>query len=192
MATACPAGDRLSPTPGRVRFPQSTRTPRRSNETPMARSPFRRFILVGGALAVAAARAYVKREGVRQLLPGTSSDAPPPSHRPPPPAPSNYDAPGPPANTATPVPAPDAVVLPDPARSDPVEEFPVQGDNPQEAAPAGAASAARAGGGRRRPGGGRAAGGQRVGRGAGPPGRAGADRRDRGGAGRGRRGRRDR
>src|SRR3954449_3537852 len=111
MATACPAGDRLSPTPGRVRFPQSTRTPRRSNETPMARSPFRRFILVGGALAVAAAGAYVKCERFPQLLPGTSSDAPQPSYSPPPPpAPSNYDAPGPPANTATPIPAPDPMV----------------------------------------------------------------------------------
>src|SRR3954453_16105662 len=128
MPTGCPAGDRLSPGPRRVRFPESTRTPRRSNDTPMARSPLRRFILVGGALAVAAAGAYVKRDRVRQLLPGTSSDAPQPSYTPPPPAPPNYDAPGPPANTATPVPAPDAVVTPDPARSDPVEEYAIQGD----------------------------------------------------------------
>src|SRR3954466_5129746 len=122
MPTGCPAGDRLSPAPRRVRFPQSTRTPRRSNETPMARSPFRRLILVGGALAVAAAGAYVKRERVRQLLPGTSSDAPQPAYSPPPPAPSNYDAPGPPANSATPVPAPEPVVTPDAARPDAVED----------------------------------------------------------------------
>jgi hypothetical protein len=111
----------------------------------MARSPFRRFILVGGALAVAAAGAYVKRDRVRQLLPGTSADAPQPSYSPPPPpAPSNYDAPGPPANTATPVPAPDPVVMPDPARSDPIEDFPVQADDPQAAAAAVDAAAADA------------------------------------------------
>src|SRR3954453_5081740 len=109
MPTGCPAGDRLSPAPRRVRFPQSTRTPRRSNETAMARSPLRRFILVGGALAVAAADAYVKRDRVGQLLPGSSSAAPPPSYSPPPPAPSTNNAPGYFANTATPVPAPDAV-----------------------------------------------------------------------------------
>jgi hypothetical protein len=110
----------------------------------MARSPFRRFILVGGALAVAAAGAYVKRDRVRQLLPGTSSDAPQPSSSPPPPAPSNYDAPGPPANTATPVPAPDPVVTPDPAHNDPVEEFAIQADDPQAAAAAVDAAAADA------------------------------------------------
>src|SRR4051794_1372798 len=144
MPTGCPAGDRLSPTPRRVRFPQSTRTPRRSNETPMARSPLRRFILVGGALAVAAAGAYVKRDRVRQLLPGTSSDAVPQPYSPPAPAPSNYDAPGPPANTATPIPAPDPVVSPEPGRSEPVENFPVQADDPQAAAAAVDAAAADA------------------------------------------------
>jgi hypothetical protein len=87
----------------------------------MARSSFRRLLLVGGALAAVAAGAYVKRERMRALLPGGSSGSEP--YSPPvPPAPSNYDAPGPPANTATPVPAPDPVVAPDPARSDPVEE----------------------------------------------------------------------
>jgi hypothetical protein len=110
----------------------------------MARSPLRRFILVGGGLAVAAAGAYVKRERVRQLLPGTSSDTPQPSSGQPAPAPSNYDAPGPPANTATPVPAPDAVVTPDPAHNDPVEEFAIQADDRQAAEAAVDAAAADA------------------------------------------------
>ena len=96
----------------------------------MARSPFRKFLLVGGALAVAAAGAYAKRDRVRELLPGSSSGDPQP-YTPPAPAPSNYDAPGPPANTATPVPAPDPVVAPDPARADPGDDFPVQADDPQ-------------------------------------------------------------
>ena len=95
----------------------------------MARSSFRRFLLVGGALAAVAAGAYVKRERMRELLPGGSS--PEPYSPPAPPAQSNYDAPGPPANTATPVPAPDPVVVPDPARSDPVEEQAIQADDPQ-------------------------------------------------------------
>lgn len=95
----------------------------------MARSSFRRFLLVGGALAAAAAGAYAKRERVRELLPGGSS--PEPSSPPAPPAPSNYDAAGPPANTSTPVPAPDAVVTPDPAYADPVEEQAIQADDPQ-------------------------------------------------------------
>ena len=68
----------------------------------MARSSFRRFLLVGGALAAAAAGAYVKRERMRELLPGGSQPRAPYSP-PAPPAPSNYDAPGPPANTSTPV-----------------------------------------------------------------------------------------
>jgi hypothetical protein len=97
----------------------------------MARSSFRRFLLVGGALAAAAAGAYIKRERVRELLPGGASSAPEPYSPPAPPAPSNYDAPGPPANTATPMTAPDAVVLPDPASSDPVEEQAIQADDPQ-------------------------------------------------------------
>lgn len=98
----------------------------------MARSPFRRLLFVGGALAAAAAGAYAKRERMRELLPGSSGSAPEPPHSPPaPPAPSNYDAAGPPANTATPVPAPDALVTPDPAHSDPVEEQAIQADDPQ-------------------------------------------------------------
>ena len=96
----------------------------------MARSSFRRFLLVGGALAAVAAGAYVKRERMRELLPGGSS-GPEPYSPPAPPAPSNYDAPGPPANTATPVPAPDPVVTPEPGRSDPVEEQALQADDPQ-------------------------------------------------------------
>ena len=95
----------------------------------MARSSFRRFLLVGGALAAAAAGAYVKRERMRELLPGGST--PEPYSPPAPPAPSNYDAPGPPANTATPVPAPDPVVSPEPSRFDPVEEQALQADDPQ-------------------------------------------------------------
>ncbi len=97
----------------------------------MARSSFRRFLLAGGALAAVAAGAYVKRERMRELLPGGSSTPEPPSSPPAPPQPSNYDAPGPPANTATPVPAPDPVVTPDPARSDPVEEQAIPADDPQ-------------------------------------------------------------
>ena len=96
----------------------------------MARSSFRRFLLVGGALAAAAAGAYVKRERMRELLPGGSS-GPEPYSPPAPPAPSNYDAPGPPANTATPVPAPEPVVTPEPSRFDPVEEQALQADDPQ-------------------------------------------------------------
>jgi hypothetical protein len=96
----------------------------------MARSSFRRFLLVGCGLAAVAAGAYVKRERMRELLPGGSSPEPPYSP-PAPPAQSNYDAPGPPANTATPVPAPDAVVTPDAVRSEPVEEEALAADDPQ-------------------------------------------------------------
>ena len=95
----------------------------------MARSSFRRFLLVGGALAAAAGAAYAKRERMRELLPGGSS--PEPYSPPAPPAPSNYDAPGPPANTSTPVVAPDAVVIPDAVRTEPVEEQALQADDPQ-------------------------------------------------------------
>jgi hypothetical protein len=109
----------------------------------MARSSFRRFLLVGGALAAVAAGAYVKRERVRALLPGSSS-GPEPYSTPGPPQPSNYDAPGPPANTSTPVPAPDPVVTPEPGRSEPVEEAPVMADDPQEVEAAVDAAAADA------------------------------------------------
>ena len=95
----------------------------------MARSSFRRFLLVGGALAAAAAGAYVKRERMRELLPGSSS--PEPYSPPAPPAQSNYDAPGPPANTATPIPAPEPVATPEPARSDLVGEQAIPADDPQ-------------------------------------------------------------
>ena len=93
----------------------------------MARLTFKRLLLVG--VAVAAGAAYAKRDTVRQLLPGGSSPAPEPDSPPAPPQPSNYDAPGPPANTATPVAAPEPVVTPDPARSDPIEEAPIQADD---------------------------------------------------------------
>jgi hypothetical protein len=94
----------------------------------MARLTFKRLLLVG--VAVAAGAAYAKRDTVRQLLPGGgSTPEPEPYSPPPPPQPSNYDAPGPPANTATPVPAPDPVVTPEPGRSDPVEEAPIQADD---------------------------------------------------------------
>jgi hypothetical protein len=94
----------------------------------MARLTFRRLLLVG--VAVGAAAAYAKREQVRQLLPGGGSSSEPEPYSPPVPAPSNYDAPGPPANTATPVPAPEPVVAPEPERSEPVEEAPLPGDDP--------------------------------------------------------------
>jgi hypothetical protein len=112
----------------------------------MARLTFRRLLLVG--VAVGAAAAYAKREQVRQLLPGGSSPEPQP-YSPPVPAPSNYDAPGPPANTATPVPAPEPVVAPEPERSEPVEEAPLQADDPDAVrdAIADAAAAAQAAGG---------------------------------------------
>ncbi|MEO8686722.1 MAG: hypothetical protein ABI611_00715 [Solirubrobacteraceae bacterium] len=109
----------------------------------MARSSFRRFLLVGGALCAAAAGAYVKRERMRELLPGGSS-GPEPYSPPAPPAQSNYDASGPPANTATHVPAPDPVVMPDPARSDPVGEQAIQADDPQAVEAAVEAAAADA------------------------------------------------
>jgi hypothetical protein len=104
----------------------------RSNENAMARSSSRRFRLVGGAVVAAAAGVYVKRDRMRELLPGGTSSSPQPASGPPaPPAPSNYDAPGPPANTATPVPAPEPVVTPEPSRFDPVEEQAIQADDPQ-------------------------------------------------------------
>ena len=68
---------------------------------PMART---KLLLLGGAVAVAAAALW-KRDKVAGLLPSRTETHEPPA--PPAPGPSNYDAPGPVANTATPVPAPD-------------------------------------------------------------------------------------
>jgi hypothetical protein len=109
----------------------------------MARLTFKRLLLVG--VAVAAGAAYAKRDQVRQLLPGGSQPEPEP-YSPPAPAPSNYDVSGPPANTATPVPAPEPVVTPEPGRSEPVEEAPIQADDTAavEDAIADAAAAAEA------------------------------------------------
>jgi hypothetical protein len=64
----------------------------------------RKLLLFGAA--VVAAGVLLKRDKVAGLLPGRGQTYEPPTE-PPPPAPSNYDAPGPVANTATPVPAPD-------------------------------------------------------------------------------------
>lgn len=72
----------------------------------------RKLLLSAGLAAGVAAVVYVKRDRARALLPGGSSSAE--SYSPPPPQPSNYDAPGPVANTATPIPAPDPLVVPDP------------------------------------------------------------------------------
>ena len=96
----------------------------------MARSSFRRLLLVGGALTAVAAGAYVKREHVRELLPGRSS-GPEPYSPPAPPAPSNCGAPGPPADAATPVPAPSPSSPPTQRARDPVEEQAMPADNPQ-------------------------------------------------------------
>jgi hypothetical protein len=68
---------------------------------PMART---KLLLLGGALAAAAAALW-KRDKVAGLLPSRTDTYEPPA--PVTPGPSNYDAPGPVANTATPVPAPD-------------------------------------------------------------------------------------
>ena len=63
-----------------------------------------KLLLIGGAVAVAAAALW-KRDKVAGLLPSrTDTHEPSAPHAP---GPSNYDAPGPVANTATPVPAPD-------------------------------------------------------------------------------------
>ena len=64
----------------------------------------RKLLLFGAA--VVAAGVLLKRDKVIGLLPGRGQTYEPPA-TPPPPGPSNYDAPGPVANTATPVPAPD-------------------------------------------------------------------------------------
>ena len=67
-------------------------------------------LLIGGGIAAALAALLFKREAVRGLLPGGSSEtapAEPVGGYTPPPV-SNYDAPGPVANTATAVPVPPA------------------------------------------------------------------------------------
>jgi hypothetical protein len=64
----------------------------------------RKLLLFGAA--VVAAGVFLKRDKVAGLLPGRGQTYEPPA-APPPPGPSNYDAPGPVANTATPVPAPE-------------------------------------------------------------------------------------
>jgi hypothetical protein len=67
-------------------------------------------LLIGGGIAAALAALLFKRDAVRALLPGSSSEsapAPDPGAYTPPPV-SNYDAPGPVANTATAVPVPPA------------------------------------------------------------------------------------
>ncbi len=74
------------------------------------RGKFGKAALLMGAAAMAAG-VLLKRDKVAGLLSPGSRDAPEPSWTPsPPPAPSNYDAPGPVANTATPVPAPEPFV----------------------------------------------------------------------------------
>ena len=78
----------------------------------MARSSFRRFLLVGGALAAAAAGAYVKRERMRELLPGGSSPEPVQPARPAR-ASRTTTRPGRPPTPPRRSPAPDAVVTPD-------------------------------------------------------------------------------
>jgi hypothetical protein len=98
------------------------------------RGPSGKTLLIGGAAAVAVGAALWKRDKARALLPGGSSPTEPWSP-PAPPQPSNYDAPGPPANTATPIPAPDPVVQPDPARSDPIDEPAVRGEELGEKSP---------------------------------------------------------
>ena len=69
-----------------------------------------RKLLLLGAAAIAAG-IFFKRDKVAGLLPGRGETYTPPAS-PPPPGPSNYDAPGPVANTATPVPAPEPLQPP--------------------------------------------------------------------------------
>jgi hypothetical protein len=75
---------------------------------PRRRGPSGKVLLLGGVAVAAGALAFLKRDKVAGLLP-THAETP---AAPPPPAPSNYDAPGPVANTATPVPAPEPQVHP--------------------------------------------------------------------------------
>jgi hypothetical protein len=72
---------------------------------PSRRGRGRRLLLGGVAMALLAGVLF-KRDKVVGLLPSRGQTYEPPA-TPPPPGPSNYDAPGPVANTATPVPAPD-------------------------------------------------------------------------------------
>jgi len=80
---------------------------------PRRRRPGAKSLLLGGAIAAAGAAVLLKRDKVRALLPGRTSDepAPPPASYTPPPV-SNYDAAGPVANTATAVPVPPAYESP--------------------------------------------------------------------------------
>ncbi|MDA0184231.1 hypothetical protein OJ997_28235 [Solirubrobacter phytolaccae] len=74
------------------------------------RRPGAKTLLLGGGVAAAVAALFFKRDSVKGLLPGGSSDtapAPEPDAYTPPPV-SNYDASGPVANTATSVPVPPA------------------------------------------------------------------------------------
>ncbi len=74
------------------------------------RRPGAKTLLLGGGVAAAVVALFFKRDAVKGLLPGGSSDtapAPEPGGYTPP-AVSNYDAPGPVANTATAVPVPPA------------------------------------------------------------------------------------
>lgn len=74
------------------------------------RRPGAKTLLLGGGVAAAVVALFFKRDSVKGLLPGGSSDtapAPEPGGYTPPPV-SNYDAAGPVANTATAVPVPPA------------------------------------------------------------------------------------
>jgi len=78
------------------------------------RRPGAKTLLLGGGVAAAVAALFFKRDSVKGLLPGGSSDtapAPEPDAYTPPPV-SNYDASGPVANTATSVPVPPAFEAP--------------------------------------------------------------------------------
>ena len=87
------------------------------------RSPLKFLLLL--ATAGAAAAAFLNRDKVAGLLrPGSEESGAQDWTPAPPPAPSNYDAPGPVANTATPVPAPEPVVRTDTGAID--EEAEVQ------------------------------------------------------------------
>src|SRR5690349_1458226 len=77
---------------------------------PRRRRPPVGKLLIGGGVAAGLLALLFKRDAVRGLLPGGSSEstpAPDPGAYTPPPV-SNYDAPGPVTNTATAVPVPPA------------------------------------------------------------------------------------